>query len=219
MMTHANRDNTTLARVAFALVVGALVLSGCRGTRFEEPPIHPNPNMDNVTRIEAQEPSDFWADRRGMRPLVEGTVAQGELRVDDHLHRGQVDGAWATSLPAEVPFDRETLTRGQQRYGIYCTPCHGDAGLANGGIVPVRGLATDAWTWEVASMHGEGPRGYAIGQMYDVVTNGVRTMPGYAAQIPVEDRWAIATYVRALQVAHEIPRANVPRAVAQEQGW
>lgn len=216
---HATRQRSARVAGLLALASLAVALGGCRGTRSAKPPIHPNPNMDNVTRIEAQEPSDFWHDRRGMRPQVEGTVAQNELRDDDHLYRGQIDGAWAATLPAEVPLNAETLERGQERYGIYCTPCHGNAGLANGGIVPTRGTTNPDWAWEVVSLHGDAPRGYAIGQLYDVIANGVRTMPGYAHQIPVEDRWAIATYVRALQVAYEVPLDYVPQTVRREQGW
>ncbi|MFT4703714.1 MAG: mono/diheme cytochrome c family protein [Bradymonadia bacterium] len=208
---------TRLTFFAVALI-GASSLVGCRGMKSSQPPIHPNPNMDNVTRIEAQEPSDFWSDGRGMRPEVPGTVAVGELRSDTHLYEGKVNGQWTSAMPAQVSLTRETLVRGQERYEIYCTPCHGEAGLENGGIVPRRGMDAE-WSWNVVSLHGAAPRGYRIGEMYDVVTNGVRTMPGYAAQIPVEDRWAIAGYVRAMQVAHGMPREAVPSNVRSEQGW
>lgn len=205
------------ATTAVALVVAALAMSGCRGTKSTQPPVHLNPNMDNVTYIQAQEPSDFWTDGRGMRPNVEGTVAQGELRTDTHLHEGVLAGSWVQTMPAQVPLSRETLERGQERYNIYCTPCHGEAGLENGGIVPTRGEEAE-WSWLVPSLHGDRQRGYAIGQLYSIIANGYNTMPGYAAQIPVEDRWAIAGYVRAMQVAYELEANDVPGSIRQENG-
>lgn len=215
------RTNQQLHRTVSVLSVVALLalLTACRGTTSSKPPVHLNPNMDNVARVEAQEPSDFWQDGRGMRPPVEGTVAQGELRQRPWLDDGRrTTASWATALPAQVPLNDETLARGQDRYRIYCTPCHGEAGEENGGVVPQRAAAIgNAWT--VASLHSERARGYAIGQIYDVIKNGYNTMPGYAAQIPTEDRWAIAAYVRALQVSHEMPLAQVPAEVRQTQGW
>lgn len=207
----------------------ATAMAGCRGTTFQQTPIHPNPNMDNVTYVEMQEPADFFADRRGMRPAVPGTVAQGELREDDHLNRGVDLGVWATEVPAEVIAHfggseggaqlAPVALRGQQRFGIYCAPCHGNAGLENGGIVPQRGLAGGLWSWAVPSLHGERQRGYNVGQIYNIVTHGINTMPAYAAQIPVEDRWAIATYVRVLQISQAAPINVIPSEVAQAQGW
>jgi mono/diheme cytochrome c family protein len=175
--------------------------------------------MDNVTYLEAQEPSDLFADGRGMRPQVDGTVAQGELRDDWHLNGGANErGDWATELPEQLTLDHDLLGRGQDRYEIYCTPCHGNAGLENGGVVPVR-AANSGSAWLVPSLHGERQRGYAVGRLYDIVTNGYNTMPGYRAQVPVEDRWAIATYVRALQIQHGSPENTIPSGVRQEQGW
>lgn len=200
-----------------ALCAAALLATGCRGTKSTKPPVHLNPNMDNVTYLEAQEPSDFWADGRAMRPAVEGTVAQGELQTDTHLYAGVTNGRWAATLPAQVPLSRDTLERGQERYDIYCTPCHGEAGLADGGIVPLRGASAE-WAWVVPSLHGERQRGYAVGQLYSIIANGYNTMPGYAAQIPVEDRWAIAGYVRAMQLAYELEASDVPGNIRQENG-
>ena len=185
--------------------------------------------MDNQTYFEGQEPSAFFADGRAMRPQVDGTVAQGELRDDPHLNAGSVFAGranaageaaleWATEMPASLPLSHELLGRGQDRFGIYCTPCHGEAGLENGGVVPQRAPRTGG-AWLVPSLHGDRQRDYPIGKIYDIVTNGYNTMPGYRAQVPVEDRWAIAAYVRALQIQHESPRDVVPNQVRQQQGW
>jgi len=215
-------------RAALLVLALGMVTTGCRGFTFSQTPVHPNPNMDNVTYVSAQEPSEFFDDGRGMRPQVDGTVAVGELREDDHMYRGVVNGAWATTLPDavidawgddEATAVRAGLERGQARYNIYCTPCHGEAGLENGGIVAARGLVSGDWSWAVPTLHGERQRGYTIGQLYDLISNGYNTMPGYAAQIPVEDRWAIATYVRALQISQGAPRRSVPAEIAREQGW
>ena len=200
------------------LLVG-LLLPACRGMSSSKPPVHPNPNMDNVAYIEAQEPSDFWADGRGMRPQVDGTVAVGSLHADPHYDHGrQGENDWATSLPPQLPLTHAFVDRGRERFEIYCTPCHGEAGLANGGIVPQRAALTEN-AWAIPSLHDPRPRDYAIGQLFDVISNGYNTMPAYAAQIPIEDRWAIATYVRALQVAHEMPLDELPSRIATAQGW
>lgn len=214
-----------------ALALSALALgTGCRGSVSEKPPVHLNPNMDNVNYLEAQEPSTFFEDGRAMRPQVEHTVAVGELRVDDHLHRGVVGSEWAAELPATVlasarpRTDDQTqlgavLERGHERFEIYCTPCHGLTGAENGGIVPQRGLVAGTWSWAVPSLHGARQRGYPVGRMYDIVTHGINTMPAYAAQIPVNDRWAIAAYVKALQVSQGAPLDVIPSEYAREQGW
>ncbi len=216
---NSSMNITQTARVLALTTMIVAGLAGCRGMRSSSPPVHLNPNMDNVTYLEAQEPTNLFADGRAMRPQVDGTVAQGELRDDWHLNGGANEaGEWATELPSGLDLDLDLLSRGLERYNIYCTPCHGEAGLENGGVVPVR-AANSGSAWLVPSLHGERQRGYAVGRLYDIVTNGYNTMPGYRAQVPVEDRWAIAAYVRALQVQYESPQAVIPRGVRQEQGW
>jgi mono/diheme cytochrome c family protein len=225
----ARMNITRIVRTVAIAVFVAGSLAGCRGLRSSKPPVHLNPNMDNMTYLEGQEPSAFFTDGRAMRPQVDGTVAQGELRGDPHLNGGAVftgppntEGErtleWATDLPSSVTLTHDLLDRGQDRFGIYCTPCHGEAGLENGGVVPQRAPNTGA-AWNIPSLHGARQRDYPIGKVYDIITNGYNTMPGYRAQIPVEDRWAIAAYVRALQVQHESPREVLPAQIRQEQGW
>ncbi len=178
----------TAATAVFAL--------GCQEEIKKKGPIHPNWNMDQSERIDPQEPAptDIFADGRGMRTPVEGTVAVGMLREDDHLWRGKVDGEFAKALPPSLELDAALLARGQERYDIYCAPCHDKAGTGNG-TVAGRGIT------QPPTFHSAYLKGFPVGQLFDVITNGVRTMPPYASQIPAEDRWAIATYVRALQVA------------------
>jgi mono/diheme cytochrome c family protein len=178
----------TAATAVFAL--------GCQEEIKKKGPIHPNWNMDQTERIDPQEPApkDVFADGRGMRTPVEGTVAVGMLREDDHLWRGKVAGEFAKAVPPSLELDAAFLARGQERYNIYCAPCHDKAGTGNG-TVAGRGIT------QPPTFHSAYLKGFPVGQLFDVITNGVRTMPPYASQIPAEDRWAIATYVRALQVA------------------
>ncbi len=183
-----------LTHLTVALV--ALVALGCQETIKKEAPIHPNWNMDQTVRIDPQEPAPkaVFADGRGMRLPVEGTVAVGSLREDDHYWRGKVNGEFAKALPPSLTLDADLVARGKARFEIYCTPCHDAAGTGNG-TVAGRGIT------QPPTFHSAYLKSFPVGQFFDVITNGVRTMPSYAAQIPAEDRWAIATYVRALQVA------------------
>lgn len=204
-------------RFAFSnLVCGALLaavlVAGCRGSRSESPPIHLNPNMDQQDRFDPQEPSSFFADGRAMRPPVPGTIARGSLREDDHLYRGKVGDTYATTLPAGVTLDQKLLERGQKRYDIYCAPCHDQSGQGRG-IIVERGLTPPP------TYHSDRLRTAPLGYVYEVVSNGVRTMPSYAAQIPVHDRWAIVAYVRALQLSRVATLDQIPGDIAASKGW
>ncbi|MEZ4266040.1 MAG: cytochrome c [Myxococcota bacterium] len=210
-----------LSRTALlgALVALAAPAAGCRGTTSSAPPVHLNPNMDFQQRYEMQEANPFFADKRAMRPPVAGTVARtvallGDdqyLAEDDHLYRGRgPDGRLADALPKELPLTQALLDRGHARYEIYCTPCHASAGTGDG-VVAGRGLSVPPPTY-----HSDNLRAMPLGYFYDVISHGVRTMKPYAAQIPVEDRWAIAAWVRTLQVSGNVPRAEVPADVLQK---
>lgn len=183
-----------LLMTVLALVALGLVSLGCRGSISDKPPVHPNWNMDQQARIDPQEPSDFFADGRGMRPPVDGTVARGTLELDSYLYEGKVGDDFVTELPTNMELTMDLLTRGKQRFEIYCIPCH-DASGSGKGIVVQRGMLppmpySDA---RLTAM--------PIGQIYNIVKHGVRNMPAYGKQIPLEDRWAIAAYVRTLQRA------------------
>jgi mono/diheme cytochrome c family protein len=196
----------------------ALLAAACQGQVSREPPVHPNLNMDFQHRVDPQEAEPFFEDQRGARIPPEGTVATTlaaddvHLQADDHLYRGIVNGAFATSLPASVALNAETLARGQERYGIYCTVCHGATGVGNG-IAVARGVQ------QPPSYHEQRLREQPVGYIYSVITNGIRTMSPYKAQIPAEDRWLIAAYVKALQVSQQAPIALVPSDVAASKGW
>jgi len=195
----------------FPLALLALSL-GCQGELSKEAPIHLNPNMDEQDRVAPQEGSAHFEDTRGMRPQVPGTVARGELGADRHLHTGKVGGALSREMPAAVKVDNKLLARGRERYDIYCTPCHGGAGKGDG-IVIKRGLLPPP------SFHDKRIRALSVGQLFDVITRGVRNMPSYAAQINALDRWAIVAYVRALQAGRSATVDQVPADIVDSKGW
>ena len=157
--------------------------------------------MHDGPRVEANEATDAFEDGRGNRPLVEGTVARGWLNDDEQLTTGKVNGQLVDQFP--FPVTREVLERGQQRFNAFCTPCHGKTGMGNGMIVR-RGLK------QPPSFHEERLRTSPAGYYFDVMTNGFGVMQDYRAQVDVKDRWAIAAYIRALQLSQRATVADVP---------
>ncbi len=147
--------------------------------------------------------SGFFGDARSARPFVAGTVARRHLREDSLLYTGKVNGADATVFP--FPVDEKVMSRGRERFDIYCSPCHGRTGLGDGMVVR-RGYRRPP------SYLDERLRNAPVGHFFDVMTNGFGAMPDYAEQIKVEDRWAIAAYIRALQLSGHATLADVPPA-------
>jgi mono/diheme cytochrome c family protein len=180
------------------VAIVAVLAFGCRQDMHDQP------------KYEPYEKSEFFADGRAMRPPVEGTVARGQLRDDPRLYAGKEGTAFVAAIP--LPVDEKLVRRGQERFGIYCTPCHGERGMGNG-IVVQRGYRTPA------SFHEERLRAQPDGYYFDVMTNGFGVMPDYASQVPVKDRWAIVAYIRALQISQnatldDVPPAERPRLTA-----
>ena len=179
-----------MRHVSLLLLGGlALVGAGCRQ------------DMHNQPKAKPQSKSAFFVDGRTGRLPVEGTIARGQLNEDDHLYRGKIDGKFATTFPFAI--DAATLRRGQERYEIFCTPCHGATGLGNGMVVQ-RGFKV------AASHHIERLRNETNGYWFDVITNGFGVMPPAGPQIPVKDRWAIVAYVRALQLSRHAALTDIP---------
>jgi mono/diheme cytochrome c family protein len=183
-----------------------LSITGCmRNTPSDKTPIHVNPNMDDQPRYDVQSRSRFFADSATMRVPPAGSVARGFLRNDDALYAGKnPDGSLVAKSP--VPVTIQLLKRGQERFNIYCSPCHSRLGDGKG-IMIQRGYLPPP------SFHEERLVKLPDGHFFDVITNGIRNMPAYRYQVPVEDRWAIVAYVRALQRSQSATINDVPQDV------
>jgi mono/diheme cytochrome c family protein len=177
---------TTVRAGALVLLV---LLAGCRS------------DMNDQAKYKPLGASDFFADGRASRPPVPGTIARGQLKEDTHLYTGRVDGVLVTTFP--FPVTRDMLHRGQERYNIYCAPCHDRVGNGNGMVVR-RGYK------QPPSLHIDRLRDAPVGHFFDVMTNGLAAMPDYSVQVPVRDRWAIIAYIRALQLSQRATPADVP---------
>lgn len=159
------------------------LLVACHVDMYQQPKYKPN------------DPSTFFADGRANRPPVPNTVAVGQFQTDPHFFTGKLaNGDYATTLPAPFTLTKELILHGQTRYNAYCMPCHGLLGDGNG-IIAQRGPLT------VPSFHDDRLRAAPLGYYFEVMTNGLGRMYSYAARVPAEDRWAIAAYVRALQLS------------------
>ena len=177
-----------------ALIIAIIVLITLPGCELRQA-------MYDQPRYEALEASPFFEDGLSARAPIDGTVARGELQLVDHYYRGTVNGEIATKMPIAVT--RKVLERGKQRYDIFCAPCHDRTGTGNGMIVK-RGLK------QPPSYHEERLREAPIGYFFDVMTNGFGSMYSYSSRIPVDDRWAIAAYVRALQYSQSASFDELP---------
>jgi Cytochrome C oxidase, cbb3-type, subunit III len=176
------------AIVAFLVAVGT-VLGGCRLDMHIQPKYLP------------YEPTTFFNDGRSERQPVPGTVARGQLRLDELLYTGNENGVISNRFP--FPITREDLERGRQRYNIYCTPCHDYTGGGNG-IIVQRGFTPPP------SFHSGRLRGAPAGHFFDVMTNGYGSMYSYASRVEPEDRWRITAYIRALQLSQSATMQDVP---------
>jgi mono/diheme cytochrome c family protein len=186
---HQSRDRKGAIAI---LLLSLAVLSACRQDMHDQP------------KYTALRPSDFFSDGRSARPLSEGTVPRGYLDADVLFYTGKgADGKPSTEFP--VPVDKALLERGEQRYNIYCTPCHDRTGSGNGMIVR-RGYRRPP------TYHSDRMRQQPNGYFFDVITNGFGAMPDYAVQVQPRDRWAIVAYIRALQLSQQASINDVPAA-------
>jgi len=152
-------------------------------------------DMYDDARIKPLQESTFYADGQSSRPLVEGTVPRGAARSDEHFTTGKVNGRFVDAFPVEVT--AELLDRGEDRFNVFCSPCHGRLGEGTGMIVR-RGFPRPN------SFHSDSVRSKPAGYYFDVITNGFGRMYSYAPSIPVEDRWAVVAYLRALQLSRRV---------------
>jgi mono/diheme cytochrome c family protein len=164
-------------------------------------------NMAKQPKLVGQAADPLFADDRSMRPPVAGTVARGSLASDPVLETGLKGGTFVDVPP--VPVTPQLLKRGQERFDIYCSPCHGLSGYGDG-MVARRADRLQEGTWTPpSSLHTDLVRSRPSGQLFNTITNGIRNMPAYGAQVPPEDRWAIVVYVRALQRSQHATIADV----------
>jgi hypothetical protein len=188
------RRGARLPRVRCLLLAAGCLLFlvvGCRQQMADQPPHKP------------LGVSTFFDHEQAARPLVPGTVAQGALRSDEGFETGKVGDRPVETLP--FPLTREVLERGRARFEIFCTPCHDRTGSGQGMVVR-RGFR------QPPSYHIPRLREAPLGHFVDVMTHGIGIMPDYAAQVPARDRWAIAAYIRALQLSEWATLADVPAA-------
>jgi mono/diheme cytochrome c family protein len=188
-----------MKRTALMLVLGAaaFVAVGCRQ------------DMHNQPKYIPLRESTFFPDGRGSRLPVEHTVARGHMNEDDYFYTGKRNGQLGNELPQGLLHDgygmKQLLVRGQERYNIYCTPCHSRIGDGNG-MIAQRGLK------HPPSYHETRLKQQPLAYFYDVMTNGFGAMLNYSAQIKPEDRWAIAAYIRVLQLSQDARMADVPES-------
>lgn len=187
MMTKFFLTPNRFWRIALLLLAAAL-LAACVMTLEDQP------------RFEAQEASPFFADGAANRPRVADTVARGELPLDPLLTTGRVNGQFIDSFPFTIT--QTILERGQQRFDIFCSPCHGLTGDG-------QGVITEYGMPHPGSFHLPELRDREAGYYFVTITDGTRVMPSYAARIPVEDRWAIVAYIRALQLSQNVDASQI----------
>ena len=201
------------------VLVSLVGLTGCRGWTTDEAPVVPIRNMYNQPRFDSQEKQPFFEDQRSMRPQVEGTISR-QMERDLTLATGRTaDGeGWLMQVPFAVKMRMggadKMLARGQDRYNIYCAACHSRVGDGLG-TVAIRAGILGAAALKPPSFHAKRLRQIPDGQLFATITNGVRNMPAYGFNIPNADRWAIVSYVRALQLSQLPP--PVPGAAKMEQ--
>jgi len=184
------KGNTRI--IIFAVI--ALAATACRQDMHDQP------------RFEPLEKNNFYADGRSARPVIAGTVARGQLNIDDHFYTGKINGELATTFPFAIT--KEVLSRGRERYNIFCTPCHGALGYGNGMIVQ-RGFRPPP------SFHIQRLREAPVGHSFDVMTNGLGAMYDYRDKVSPADRWAITAYIRTLQLSQNAAIEDVPEKMLQ----
>jgi mono/diheme cytochrome c family protein len=202
---------TCAATIPLALIFRA------RTSFSDKPRIHFIQNMDNQPKYVSQEANALFLDGRAMRPRVEGTIARNGMGDDTHLFMGVVNDDWATAYPSTITVDHDLLLRGQGRFNIYCSPCHGAGGFGDGLVhhrasqLVETGVNGTSWV-APKNLHEEAIKEQSVGQLFNTITNGIRTMAAYGSQISTEDRWAIVAYMKALQLSQDADPSMVSNA-------
>jgi hypothetical protein len=190
----------------FALcVVTVMAIAGKRGSISRRPPIEVFPDMDRQPKLRPQTPNSFFADGKSSRPPIAGTIAWGDDHYQDTpVNTGRVSGTtnFVEVLPVDV--NLQLLDRGQQRFNINCSPCHGAQGDGNGITKKIGAMGV------VANLHDKRIVELPDGEIFNTITYGKNLMGGYGANVTVEDRWAIVAYLRALQLSRLGSLDDVP---------
>jgi mono/diheme cytochrome c family protein len=203
----------TLVLVALSWIPFAFIWRA-RNTRHSYTRMQVIPDMDQQPRFNTQSMNTLFADTRAARPLVPGTVPRGTTPEDEPFRLGRQNGRWIASIP--IPVTGALMRRGQERFNITCSPCHGLAG-AGDGIVSHRADALEEGTWTPpSSLHDPVVRARPDGHLFNTITNGIRNMPAYGPQIREADRWAIVAYIRALQRSQGATIVDVPPEIRPE---
>ncbi len=189
------------------LLLSVFLSTGCSRMTTRNAPIEVFPDMDRQPRYGAQAESSFFADGRTARKPVPGTVAQGQLNQDEGFHTGVVNGMYLGQNPLEIT--EAVLLRGQERFNIYCAPCHDRVGTG-------RGVVGERSMWLANNLHDDRIKTMVDGEIFQVMSYGRRSMSGYRFQVPARDRWAIVAYVRALQRTTSGTVEDVPAELRRE---
>lgn len=195
MTTPFSRPHPRLGLVTVALVALVLLFSGCGRNMYDQP------------RAESFEASPFFEDGSSSRELPEGTVSRERGGLDPVYLSGQDEEGTVSEVPVEVTLD--LLRRGQERFNIYCAPCHGYSGEGDGMVVQ-RGFP------QPTSFHSQRLLDAPVGYYFNAITNGFGRMYSYASRVPVEDRWAISAYVKALQLSQNATLEDVPEGILED---
>ena len=174
---------------ALPAMLSVLALTGCRQDMHNQPKFFP------------QRGTTFYEDGRSVRPQMENTVARGQLHEDTYFYTGMQNGQEGTSMPFPVTLD--VLARGQEKYNVYCTPCHSRVGNGVGMIVS-RGYA------KAGNFHTARLEAAPLGHFFNVMSNGYGAMPDYSSQLTPADRWAVVAYIKALQLSQNATQDDVP---------
>ncbi len=200
--------------------VPLVFIARARMSTSTSPRVHIFQDMGNQPKYKPQSASLVFADGRSDRIGVQGTVARGHMDTDDHFDHGfartfnaqasKWDVAFFEDFPQQINIDPATLAKGQERFNIYCTPCHGYDGQGMGMVhLRAQELQQSAWV-PPTNLVSDAVRARQTGHIYNSVTQGIRSMAGYGSQISTHDRWAIVAYVRSLQLAYNVPAGNLP---------
>lgn len=193
-------------RLPIAFALAGLVMAGCHTDMWRQP------------KHEPLDESDLFVDGAASRPLVPGTIPRGYARQDDEYYTGQINGRWIDGLPSSMKLNQQQLhdllIRGQERFNIYCSPCHGRLGDGQG-MIAQRGFELRR---PVGDYQTDRLRKMPLGHFYDVITNGYGAMYSYASRVEPQDRWAIAAYIRALQLSQHATQADYDSSVAMGKG-